>query len=140
MTSDASTMTGEMVIGRLRFKGIEAGIGRLTFDFIHGSRNDSNLAACETSEDTLASVIDAYYNIVSSADLVPYQGLDWEYPIVPSSVQGTISSTTLFEGQPTYLDWGVSNPGNITGGGLFYVDLFLDNTRIVLATRQVQVK
>ncbi|MFN8489879.1 MAG: Calx-beta domain-containing protein [Caldilineaceae bacterium] len=67
----------------------------------------------------------------SLPDLVPYQAPSWEFPVVPSSVQGTTSSNTLYAGQPTYFDWGVKNQGNPLPGASFYVDLLIDGTQFV---------
>ncbi len=64
-------------------------------------------------------------------DLVPYQGANWEFPIVPSSLPGTFSSNTLYGNHPTYFDWGVKNQGNAPPGALFYVDLLIDDTRFI---------
>ena len=49
----------------------------------------------------------------------------WSGAIVPSSVQGTSTTGTLYAGQPTYIDWAVANFGDGNAGG-FYVYFYLD--------------
>ena len=61
-------------------------------------------------------------------DLIPAQWPDWQYPIVPSSITGTVVMSTLYAGRPTYLDWGVANFGSANAGGDSYGELYLDST------------
>jgi hypothetical protein len=63
-------------------------------------------------------------------NLTPYTPSGWDYPIVPSSGQGTHSVNTLYAGQPTYIDWAVINNGSATASGRFYSYLYLDGNRI----------
>jgi hypothetical protein len=63
-------------------------------------------------------------------DLVPSRWGGWQYPIVPSSITGTSVVNTLYAGQPTYIDWGISNTGNADTGGNTFGDLYIDNTRV----------
>jgi len=63
-------------------------------------------------------------------NLRPYQPGGWDYPIVPSSVQGTGTVNTLYVGQPTYIDWAVANVGNATANGRVSTCLYLDGTEI----------
>ena len=63
-------------------------------------------------------------------DLVPAQGGDWEYPIVPSSTTGTTVVNTLYACGPTYVDWGIANSGTADCGADAYGDLYIDGTRL----------
>ncbi|MBC7250101.1 MAG: pre-peptidase C-terminal domain-containing protein [Anaerolineae bacterium] len=63
-------------------------------------------------------------------DLVPSQWGGWQYPIVPSSITGTSVVNTLYAGQPTYIDWGISNSGNADTGGSTFGDLYIDSNRV----------
>jgi len=63
-------------------------------------------------------------------DLMPSQWEGWQYPVVPSSVTGTNEVNTLYAGQPTYIDWGITNAGDANTGGNSYSDLYIDNTQI----------
>jgi hypothetical protein len=76
------------------------------------------------------TMIYSYFSVGNNPDLVPFQGADWQYPVVPSSVQGTHSVNTLYAGQPTYFDWGVQNQGASTSNS-FYVDLYIDSTQFI---------
>lgn len=60
-------------------------------------------------------------------DLIPFQGANWQYPLVPSSIMNTYVSGALFAMQPTYIDWGAANQGGSTQGVMFYVDVCVDN-------------
>ncbi|RLC70660.1 MAG: hypothetical protein DRI52_06650, partial [Chloroflexi bacterium] len=71
------------------------------------------------------------FTLIAPPDLAPYQRWDWEYPLVPSSVQGTHEVDTLYAGQTTYIDWGVQNLSGLDISGNFYVDLYFDDTRFV---------
>jgi murein DD-endopeptidase MepM/ murein hydrolase activator NlpD len=64
-------------------------------------------------------------------DLRPYTPAGYQYPVVPSTVQGTNNESTLFTDQPTYFDWHFVNDGNATAAGSFYVELWVDTTRYV---------
>jgi len=64
-------------------------------------------------------------------DLTPFQGGDWQYPVVPSSVTGTHTVNTLYAGLPTYMDWGVINVGDTEIPGSFHVDLYFDDTQFI---------
>jgi len=63
-------------------------------------------------------------------DLTPSQWGGWQYPVVPSSVTGTVVVNTLYAGRPTYIDWGLTNAGNANTGGNTYGALYIDNARI----------
>jgi PKD repeat protein len=63
-------------------------------------------------------------------DLAPSQWRDWQYPIVPSSVTDTNVVNTLYAGYVTYIDWGLSNQGDINTGGNTYGDLYIDDERV----------
>jgi hypothetical protein len=103
--------------------------------------HDNYQGRCETftSDDANLGDNSISANVVSSAkvqsrsqppaqpDLVPSQWSGWEYPIVPSSVQGTHVVNTLYAGHPTYVDWGVSNSGDADSGSDVYGDLYIDD-------------
>jgi uncharacterized repeat protein (TIGR01451 family) len=67
----------------------------------------------------------------SLPDLVPYQGGDWQNPLVPASITGTTVTGALFKQQPTYIDWGVANQGGSMQSATFYVDVYLDSVLII---------
>lgn len=64
-------------------------------------------------------------------DLIPFQGANWQYPLVPSSITGTFVTGALFARQPTYIDWGVDNQGGNTQGAAFYVEVYVDSDRFI---------
>lgn len=64
-------------------------------------------------------------------DLMPSQWGDWQYPIVPSSIPGTVTVNTLYAGVSTYLDWGITNAGNVASGPVTYGNLYLDNQLLI---------
>lgn len=64
-------------------------------------------------------------------DLMPSQWGGWQYPIVPSSIPGTVTVNTLYAGVNTYLDWGITNAGNVDSGPITYGNLYLDNQLLV---------
>jgi hypothetical protein len=61
-----------------------------------------------------------------SPNLTPYSPLDWDFPIVPSSVSGTTTVNNLFVATNTYIDWAVINNGSATVGPAFTSCLFMD--------------
>lgn len=63
-------------------------------------------------------------------DLRPATLSGYPAPIVPSSIQGTHQTNTLFAGARTFLDWHFINGGNATAPGGFYVDVYVDNQRL----------
>lgn len=65
----------------------------------------------------------------SPPNLTAYTPGGWDYPLVPSSVQGTHSVNTLYALGNTYVDWAVVNYGETTAYN-FYVDVYLDNSLI----------
>lgn len=76
-------------------------------------------------------------NITLSAEAAPqkpnltyYKPSGWSYPIVPSSISGTNTVSTLIADQNTYIDWAIENegPANITTS--FYTALFIDNNYV----------
>jgi C1A family cysteine protease len=64
-------------------------------------------------------------------DLEPYTPQGYPFPVTPSSVQGTKGVGTLVAGVPTYLDWFVANTGSQDVLDTFYVELWVDETRIM---------
>jgi C1A family cysteine protease len=62
-------------------------------------------------------------------NLVPYQPSGWDYPVVPANVTGGNHVTTLYAGQPTYIDIAVANTGS-TSAGAFQICLYLDGVEI----------
>jgi C1A family cysteine protease len=62
-------------------------------------------------------------------NLLPYQPSGWDYPIVPANVTGGSQVTTLYAGQPTYIDLAVANDGN-ANAGMYVVCLYLDGVEI----------
>jgi len=68
---------------------------------------------------------------VVKPDLRPYAPPGYPYPVVPSSVQGTHEVNTLYAGQPTYFDWHFINGGNAVAPGTFYVELWVDDYRVL---------
>jgi hypothetical protein len=59
-------------------------------------------------------------------NLTAYSPLDWDFPIVPSSVSGTTTVNDLYTAKTTYIDWAVINNGNATVGPAFTSCLFMD--------------
>ncbi|MDY7076739.1 MAG: pre-peptidase C-terminal domain-containing protein [Chloroflexota bacterium] len=64
-------------------------------------------------------------------DLRPYTPSGYQYPVVPSMVQGTHSESTLYTGQATYFDWHFINDGNATAMDDFHVELWVDSDRVL---------
>ncbi len=64
-------------------------------------------------------------------DLHPYAPAGYQYPVVPSMVQGTHEESTLYVDQPTYFDWHFINDGNETATDDFYVELWVDGDQIL---------
>ncbi|MDL1896756.1 hypothetical protein FBQ82_10800, partial [Anaerolineae bacterium CFX7] len=64
-------------------------------------------------------------------DLKPDVPDDYPAPLVPSSIQGTHQVNTLFANARTFIDWHFINAGNGVAPGGFYVDVYIDNERIV---------
>jgi hypothetical protein len=64
-------------------------------------------------------------------DLRPYTPSGYQYPVVPSVVQGTHSESTLYTGQATYFDWHFINDGNATAMDDFHVELWVDSDRVL---------
>jgi hypothetical protein len=58
-------------------------------------------------------------------NLTYYTPSGWSGPIVPSSIQFTSTTGTLYAGQPTYIDWAVQNNGVASAAG-FDVNFYLD--------------
>jgi hypothetical protein len=69
-----------------------------------------------------------WYNVNEAAlpNLTAYSPLDWDFPIVPSSVSGTTTVNNLYAAKPTYIDWAVINNGNATVGSAFTSCLYMD--------------
>lgn len=70
-----------------------------------------------------------YWESAALPNLEPYSGMDWDYPIVPSSITGTYTVNTLYANQSTYIDWGVANTGTASAGR-FYTALYVDDVYI----------
>jgi len=62
-------------------------------------------------------------------NLVPYQPDGWDHPVVPASVPGGSTVTTLYAGQPTYFDIAVANTG-ASAAGEFEACLYLDGVEL----------
>jgi hypothetical protein len=62
-------------------------------------------------------------------NLLPIAPTGWDYPIVPSSVTGTHTVSTLYTTQPTYIDWAVGNSGASTTT-TFANCLYYDNSSV----------
>jgi hypothetical protein len=67
------------------------------------------------------------YTTASQPNLTPYTPSGWDYPIVPSSVQGTHTVNQLCADQATYIDWAVINEGASTST-TFYTTLYFDGS------------
>ena len=68
-------------------------------------------------------------------DLVPYTPSGWLYPGSPNTVKELpVASANLFAGKPTYFDLVTSNVGTEPATANYYVDIFVDSTRISRAT------
>jgi hypothetical protein len=91
---------------------------------------DATGAIGESNENDNSWERNFYWEGGAKPNLTPYTPSGWDYPIVPSSVQGTTRVNTLYTGQPTYIDWAVINNGSATASGRFYSYLYLDGTRI----------
>ncbi len=67
-------------------------------------------------------------------DLIPYKPSGWDFPLVPSSVTGTTTLSTLYAGQPAYIDWAVRNTGSGDAAGpdsgTVYYCIYLDGNSI----------
>jgi len=64
-------------------------------------------------------------------DLVPFQGVDWPFPLLPSSVAGSRSVYTLYAGEITYLDWGIFNNSSVNVNTSFTITVYLDSVPII---------
>ncbi len=64
-------------------------------------------------------------------DLHPYAPTGYPAPVVPSSVPGTHTPNTLYAGAVTYFDWHFINSGTGPASNSFYVELWIDNQRII---------
>lgn len=64
-------------------------------------------------------------------DLRPATLSGYPAPLVPSSIQGTHQTNTLFANARTFIDWHFSNAGNGVASGNFYVDVYFDDQRVV---------
>ncbi len=63
-------------------------------------------------------------------DLMPSQWPGWQYPVVPSSITGTNEVNSLYVSQSTYVDWGLTNAGDVNTGGNTYAALYIDGVQI----------
>lgn len=64
-------------------------------------------------------------------DLRPATLSGYLAPLVPSSIQGTHQTNTLFANARTFIDWHFTNAGNGVASGNFYVDVYFDDQRVV---------
>lgn len=64
-------------------------------------------------------------------DLEPFQRDGYQYPVVPSSVQGTQTTNTLYTGEDTFYDWYFTNSGPGSVSGDFHVELWVDDVRYI---------
>jgi len=64
-------------------------------------------------------------------DVVPFQGVDWPFPVIPSSAAGSRSVYNLYAGAITYLDWGIFNNSSVNVDHGFSVTVYLDSVPII---------
>ncbi|MCH8309809.1 MAG: hypothetical protein IIB17_04845, partial [Chloroflexi bacterium] len=60
------------------------------------------------------------------ANLRPFKPDDWSAPIVITSSRGGRHTTSLTQGEGSYLSWAIDNPSQGDVNELFYVDVLLD--------------
>jgi subtilase family serine protease len=72
-----------------------------------------------------------YWDVYNTQpNLTPYTPSGWDYPIVPSSVQGTNVVNTLYSNQNTYIDWAIANLGAADATATFYTCLYYDGSQL----------
>lgn len=71
-----------------------------------------------------------YWQASGKPNLRPYRPEGWSGSLVVSSAAGTNTSTTLYAGQPLYLDWAVINDSVVAIAGTFYHHLYIDGQRV----------
>ena len=69
--------------------------------------------------------------VAGKPDLVPYPLEGRQDPIIISPVEETSVNGTIYAGQPVYIDWGYNNVGNAEVLADYFVDLYIDDQRII---------
>ncbi len=72
-----------------------------------------NTIAESNENDNSFTFTGTWIAFVSRVNLTPYTPTGWSNPIVPSHITGTNITGNLIAGQPTYIDWAVTNNGDI---------------------------
>jgi PKD repeat protein len=80
---------------------------------------------------TMSSVQSVTATFNSPPDLVPYPRTGHQDPVIISPVSGTSTNDTLYIGQPAYIDWGFKNTGGSDVNTNYYVDLYIDDQRLI---------
>jgi hypothetical protein len=70
----------------------------------------------------------------SLPNLVPYTPAGWDFPIVPSTAQGTTTTSTLYANENTYIDFAYMNAGIYTTTNNFRTCLYFDATELQCET------
>ena len=69
--------------------------------------------------------------VAGNPDLTPYPREGRQDPLILSPTGGTSVNGTLRAGQPVYIDWGLNNSGNADINANYYVDLYIDNQKLI---------
>jgi subtilisin-like proprotein convertase family protein len=92
---------------------------------------DDYNAVIESNESDNEWQQDFYWGVsTAQPNLAPYIPSGWDYPIVPSSVQGTHTVNNLYANQNTHIDWAVINNGGAGVSVTYYTCLYFDGTEI----------
>lgn len=97
--------SGSGVFATIVFEGLSTGTSQIVFDFTQGSKNDSNIAVLDSTDDQLTSASGATYTIKSGSSENDNKGSDNDTPAAPTTPaelpkSGSISNTVkaLFAG------------------------------------------
>jgi len=69
-------------------------------------------------------------------NLTPHKPSSWEDKIVVSNIEGTNSNTVLYSGETSYIDYAYINNGEIDINQKFYIELYINGTRIRRAYKE----
>ena len=91
---------------------------------------DATNAVVESDETDNAWEGSFYWQEAGKPNLRPYQPAGWSNPLVLSAVQGTTSNSSLYIGQPIYIDWAVLNDSGAAIATRFYHYLYMDGQQL----------
>jgi hypothetical protein len=87
---------------------------------------DPDNAIVETNENDNSFTFTGTWTAPPRVNLTPYTPSGWSNPVVPSDVTGTHTTGKLIAGQPTYIDWAVTNNGDADITGPVIYELRID--------------